>query len=59
MITQQAEPIDRRLPLTVTETEAAAIEAWRHKHMMPNRNEALRWLIRLGLQSNGQREVAE
>jgi hypothetical protein len=49
MHTKQSEPIDRRLPLAVTATEASAIEVWRHKHMMANRNEALRRLIRLGL----------
>jgi len=58
MDAKQREPIDRRLPLAVTATEAAAIEVWRHKHMMSNRNEALRRLIRLGLESREQREVA-
>ena len=38
-----------RLPFMVTPAEVAAIDAWRYKHHVPTRAEAIRRLIELGL----------
>ena len=46
-----SEPPDIRLPLTVTRTDAQRIEAWRYANHIPNRTEALRRLLRLGLEA--------
>jgi hypothetical protein len=43
------EPKDRRLPLLLTETELKDIDEWRFANKIASRNEAVRILIKLGL----------
>jgi hypothetical protein len=45
------EPVDVRLPLAVTASQAARIEEWRRAQhpVIPNRTAALRLLIEAGL----------
>lgn len=52
------EPNLVRLPLSVTKTEAEAIDAWRYANRVPNRTEALRRLLRLGLEAEPAKEAA-
>jgi hypothetical protein len=47
------EPRDVRLPLMVTRSEAAAIDAWRYANHVPSRAEAIRRLIEAGLRAEG------
>jgi hypothetical protein len=51
------EPKDVRLPVMATRSEAEAIDTWRFKNRVPTRAEAMRRLIRIGLEA--AREVAE
>ena len=43
------EPRDQRLIVPFTETEVENIEAWWHENRLPSRAEAIRELIRRGL----------
>ena len=45
------QPKDVRLPVMVTRPEAEEIDEWRFKNRVPTRAEAIRRLIRLGLQA--------
>lgn len=45
------EPKDVRLPVMVTRSEAEAIDEWRFANRVPTRAEAIRRLIRLGLET--------
>jgi hypothetical protein len=47
----EPEPRDVRLPLMVTRSEAAAIDAWRYENQVPTRAEAIRRLIDAGLKT--------
>ncbi len=49
---------ERRLPLMVTEAEAAAIDRWRYANEVPSRAEAIRQLIERGLKSYDAPEEA-
>jgi hypothetical protein len=51
-----AEPKDVRLPVMATRSEAEAIDAWRYKNRVPTRAEAMRRLIRIGLEASVRRE---
>jgi hypothetical protein len=46
------EPRDVRLPFMVTQSEAAAIDAWRYANQVPSRAEAIRRLIEAGLRAH-------
>ena len=41
--------INKRLPLLLTEAELKAVEEWRFANKIASRNEAVRMLIKLGL----------
>ena len=51
------EPVTVRLPLAVTRTDAQRIEAWRHVNRIGSRTEALRRLLRLGLEAKPASEA--
>lgn len=52
----EPEPRDVRLPVMVTRSEAAAIDAWRYENRVPTRAEAIRRLIDLGLKAAAEAE---
>jgi hypothetical protein len=54
-----AEPKDVRLPVMATRSEAEAIDAWRFKNRVPTRAEAMRRLIRIGLEAADRREATD
>jgi hypothetical protein len=47
----EKEPKDVRLPIMVTQQEAAAIDDWRFANRVSTRAEAIRQLIALGLKT--------
>ena len=53
------EPKDVRLPLMMTRSELAAIDTWRHANHIATRAEAMRRLIKFGLETTSQRQAAE
>jgi hypothetical protein len=45
---------DLRIPVMMAATDVAAIDAWRRSQEdLPNRSEAIRRLVELGLKANG------
>jgi hypothetical protein len=55
------EPKDVRLPLMVTRSEAEAIDDWRFQNRVATRAEAIRRLIKLGLEaaSKGSKKTSK
>jgi len=45
----EQEPRDQRIIVPFTKTEVAAMETWWHERKLPSRAEAIRELIRRGL----------
>ncbi len=50
------EPKDVRLPIMVTRSEAEAIDDWRFQNRVATRAEAIRRLIKLGLEAATKRK---
>lgn len=55
-MTDDREPKDVRLPVMVTRSEAEAIDAWRFENRIPSRAEAMRELMRRGLEAKPPRK---
>jgi metal-responsive CopG/Arc/MetJ family transcriptional regulator len=46
------DPDDQRIPLNLSRTLLALVDEWRFRHHAANRNEAIRDLIRRGLEAD-------